>query len=867
MHVFKPLQLSLQTKSFIWQKKNYLAVTVLLGFPFDPSKDVLLEQELWNFLPEQLGTDTMLDMGMPKPQGEVLVYGNYFAPGSNPVTADQINLSMGSVDKTLAVIGDRYWRLVLGATAPEPFTEMPVDYPHAFGGKDHKPNPIGKGMEEVDVYGEKHIPLPNIEYPHRLITSPDHRPEPAGFAPLDMMWQKRAGKMGTYDEEWKQEYFPGYPPDLDWTHFNAATDDQWISEFWQGDEEFQLTNMHPKKQHLKGNLPAFRARCFIKQTMNQQPAVTEVDMHAETVFLFPQAETAVLLFRGTIEVMEDDATDVEHLLAGYEDLSQTPRSQEHYSQAIFNRLDDEKAIRFMLSTKDIIPHSERCGFERMLDDLDMGSDSELGKNLDARVEEEKQKAEELVAEKKQELSEQLTAAGLDPKPYLKKYDLPELPDEDPHMLEIKEILEKILPGITLNDPTKLKLGEVDLSKFKELDAKFETYVQEKKDAIKKQLLDSIEEVEGSDIEQQVREKIELAIKQMDEPAELPRPSADESLLQLKQQVEQIEQAREILRSEGVEESRLPVVDIDFKDIEQKIHQGIDKLKATYLSGAHLVEGKPPHDAPLDIMQYRLQKWLDKGDTLAGRDLSGLDLSGMNLSGMDLSGCYLEYARLKGTNLRGANLARAIITHADLSQADLTGADLTEANLGDSLLEQATIADTRMRKLILSKARLEKTRFINCNMEEVKFLEATLPQAEFNNCIIQLATFLEMDFNGSSFINSRLQQCSFLQCTLEQCDFSNSNLSSTNFVECKLNYSRFSGARMTNIRFPGGCELNHCRFDHTQLDKANLRDISAEDSDFEFSSFSEADFSGANLRRSKFYGSSGKRALFIKSGLA
>ena len=209
---------------------------------------------------------------------------------------------MAAIDKTLAVIGNRYWRTLLAPTAPEPFTELPISYEYGFGGKDYKPNPTGKGMDKVDVFGESRLPMPNIEDPYKLVTSTDHRPAPAGLGPLDMMWQQRAARAGTYDEKWQRESFPGYPQDLDWTHFNAAPEDQWINEYWQGNENFQLSNMHPSKAQLGGKLPAFRSRCFIEKRLDKGFIFTEVDMRAETVCLFPTVETGVLIYRGVIEV-------------------------------------------------------------------------------------------------------------------------------------------------------------------------------------------------------------------------------------------------------------------------------------------------------------------------------------------------------------------------------------------------------------------------------------------------------------------------------------------------------------------------------------------------------------------------------------
>ncbi|NOQ89414.1 MAG: DUF2169 domain-containing protein [Gammaproteobacteria bacterium] len=866
MRVFKPLQLSLLTKIFSWEKKDHLAVTLLLGFPFDNNNEVLLEQDLWSRLPDLLGDYPMLDACMPKPQGEVIVYGSYYSPEGKPVTADEIQLQMGTVDKKLAVIGNRYWRTLLAPTDPEPFTELPISYEYAFGGKEYKKNPTGKGMDEVDVFGEMRLPMPNIEDTDNLITSTDHRPDSAGLGPLDMMWEQRAVKTGTYDETWQRDYFPGYPPDLDWSHFNTAPPDQWIEEFWQGNESFQLLNMHPSKPQVGGRLPAFRTRCFIEKQIEKGVLFTEVEMHAETVCLFPNVETGVLIYRGVIEVAEDDATDVEHLLVAYEDLAQSPRSKDYYDEALRNRLDESKVFKYMMYTKDIIPESERCGFARMLDDVDMSGDSELAKNLDARAEAEKQKALEMLEQQKQQLKEKLEAANIDPAPYLKKFEIKDDLPDDPHIKGIMETMEKILPGSTQGDAKNIKVEEVDFGKFDELNEKMDAMAEAKKEDAKQQLRDVIKKVEGTEAEQQVREKVEAALKQMDELPDLPRPAGDEMLENLKQQLEKVEEAKEKMRAQGIPEDQLPEVDISLEEVEQKMQEAFVQMKDMYRSGAHYVDGKPPHKEPMDIIQYRFKKFLDKGESLAGRDLSGVDFSGLDLSGMDLSGCYLEYTNFSNTNLRGANLKRAIITHADLTNTDLTGAMLEECNLGASRLNGTVIANVDFGEAVLSKSDLSNAKFTQCDLREVNFLEAVMTGVVMTDCKLQGAIFLEMNFTGSRFLECELRECNFLQSQLEHCDFSNSDLSGSNFVECKLDNSRFVEANMTNVRFPAGCSLRNCNFDKAKLDKANLRDTEAENSRFEFASFNQADFSGANLQNTKFYGAVGKRAMFMKSDL-
>ncbi len=866
MRIFKPLQLSLQQKTFSWLNKNQMAVSLLLGFHFDSDKEVLLDQDIWKFLANKLGQDGMLDFGMPKPQGEVIVLGNYYAPGGNPVKADRVQLIMGPVDKSLAVIGNRYWRTFLAPTEPESFTELPISYEYAFGGKSYDINPIGKGLDEIDVFGEMSLPMPNIENPDKLITSKTQRPDPAGLSPLDMTWQYRSSKMGTYDENWKLEYFPGYAPDLDWTYFNVTPSDQWIAEYWKGDETFQLMNMHPDKIELSGKLPAFRTRCFVQTLNDQQTRFSEIDMRAETTFLFPDDEIGILLFRGTMEVAEDDAADVKILLAAYEDLNQPLRTKDYYEEALNNRLDESKTFKYMMYTKDIIPQTERCGFARMLGDLGTEGESELANNLQAKADLEKQKALEKLEQEKQQLKEKLQAAGIDPAPYLKNFNASTDIQDDPQLKGIMETLEKILPGITSENSKDIKITEVDFDKFNELTEKMDLMAEEKKDKARQQMKDLMKKVEGTEAEKKVSEQIELTIKQMDELQPLPRPSNDETIQNLKAQLELLLNKREETLSQNSANSLLPEMDINFQEIEQQIADANYHIKELYRSGAHYIKGRPPHSVPLDIVQYRFQKMITKGESVSCKDWSGLDFSGLDLSGVDLSECYLEYANFSGAKLISANLKRAILTHANLSNADLTNAVLEDSNLGASQLTGTVFSNSNFAEGILSKANLSKAIFSHCNLSEVNFLEASFKNVKMDDCQLKSANFLEMNFLGSQFIGCELSECNFLQSQLENCDFSGSNLSTSNFIECNLNNSAFTQTNMTNVRFLGGSTLKNCNFREAILDKASFRNADAEGSNFEKSTFYMADFGDANLQRTKFYGAQGKRAMLMKADL-
>jgi len=322
MKVIKPLNQSLLYKVFEREKKCHLSVTILSFFSFDVTQGLLSEIDLWKFAGSELGKEAMLDMGMPKPKGEVLVVGTCFASGGKPIPAHEVRLQIGPIDKTLHVFGDRFWKrkagIVKTITDPLPFTEMAMSYENAFGGPDHKMNPLGKGCVPVTSdTGETVHPLPNIENPRDPIDSPKKKPDPAGFAPIDLTWPQRLDKVGTYDERWLRERFPGPAEDMDWTFFNAAPEDQQIDGFFKGNEPFEIKAMHPEKPLIQANLPGFTSRCFINQKADRGEQFKEIETCLDTVWLFPHAEKGIVVYRGVAEVQTDDAEDVLHMLLAY----------------------------------------------------------------------------------------------------------------------------------------------------------------------------------------------------------------------------------------------------------------------------------------------------------------------------------------------------------------------------------------------------------------------------------------------------------------------------------------------------------------------------------------------------------------------
>lgn len=344
MKIFKKNEHSLFIKPFGIRDKIYMATTVMVYYDLTAPDGLLTEQELWKTVPALLGDTPILDQGMAKPRGEVLVAGSCCAPRGTRRPASQVTLRVGSVRKTLAVFGDRYWVPGAGGlkkiSEAESFEEIPMVWGNAFGGEGFADNPAGKGITPVaGPDGKPRVPLPNIEDPQRLIGSPQDRPSPAGFFQLDLMAPLRQKKAGTYDDKWFKERWPYFPDDMNYEFFNAAPEDQYLDGFFRGDEPVEVGGMHPDMPLIRSRPPDVRIRLFVtrKKSLKAAPGedelFIEVPLKIDTLWLFPGILRGVALFRGTTEILDEEYADVRWIFIASEKPSDPPQTLEYYRDA------------------------------------------------------------------------------------------------------------------------------------------------------------------------------------------------------------------------------------------------------------------------------------------------------------------------------------------------------------------------------------------------------------------------------------------------------------------------------------------------------------------------------------------------------
>lgn len=875
MKVVKPLNQGLLYKTYEANKKFYLCAVILSYFSFD-SPSLLSEPDLWNFAGAELGKDAMLDMCMPKPKGEVLVVGTCFTPEGKPVPAYEVGLKIGPIDKTLYVFGDRFWERKAGVlktiSDPLPFTEMDITYENAFGGPDYKKNPLGKGYAPVRTGSGKAIhPLPNIEDPRDLIDSPKKKPDPAGFGPINLTWPQRMEKVGTYDQKWLENLFPGLAEDIDYTYFNTAPPDQWLDGFFNGHEGFQIKGMHPEKPLIQANLPGFKSRCFINQETEKGENFKEIKTNLDTVWIFPHAEKGITVWRGVVEISTDDAEDVLHMLVAYERTDDEPRSTAHYKEALLKRLDEEKGYLYMIHEKDLIPPGEKSGLAALMEEAKK-EDSVLGENLKRKAEKEKKRAEEKKTQAMEKAKAAMEKAGLNcdemmsppPPPML----TPETPAIDPTNLDPEAIMK------FMEDAEADALARKDKAMADAMARKEQTE-KKTKDLCKKQGLDY----------EKMMEKLK---KQKPKRPVFSSDTAIEQLRKAKQSVEkQVNMAcarlgidYETAVTKAKEQPggiTFPIIEMiekikkfdpDDPEMINKLRLAEQQSKEAYIKTAHHLPGPEPLSPEEE--QTLKQAFLAvraQGTSFEGKDFAGIDLSGMDLKDTDLRGIYLEGANLSGADLTGADLSGAVLAWADLSAATLNSTKMHETCLGSANLTNAMLKDADLTEGVLSKSNLTETDFSGATLDRAEMMEVNFNNTNLSNTNLTEAIFLETDFSGTDFSGANLIGTHFIKPILDGANFSGAKAESVNFIEASCEQAVFKDAELTNVRFPKNANLKGADFSGAVLDNANMMEADLTGATFVKASLNNANLMQANLNHADLTGITARNASFMKADLS
>jgi uncharacterized protein YjbI with pentapeptide repeats len=813
VRTLKPMTLTALNAPFQHEGKVRLVLVVGAMVSLDGTV-IEQEQTLWYELGRLPGSSGALDEIKPKVRGEALLSGFAFAPQGKPAPIVAARFTVGPIDKEVWAIGDRTWKLT-GPTEPVPFTEMPLGYDRAFGGEGFAPNPIGKGYAPVkDAAGNAVHPLPNVELAKKLITSPRERPPVAGFGPVDPSLPQRMKKLGTYDKKWLDTRYPEMAEDFDPTYFNVAPEDQWIDGYWQGGEPFSLTNLHRDKPKIEGTLPSFKARCFVTRKGAEEGALDDVALRCDTVWFVPHLERVILLFRGGVDVADEDASDIVDMMVALERPGE-PRSLDHYRNVRALRTNKSQGGLFALRETDLIPADlkiERSAALRDMDEL-MAREDLVRANMRRRAE------RELGATR-----ERLAAAGVDP----------------------DTLLPKEIPA----DPKTPELHEVP-----ELVDRMKAEAEKHREEATARLREACQRV-GMSYDDVVANSKEGA-------GGPPKFSAEEQIAHIRKLIDTAKQF-----GVPVPEGAARVEDPAFVEALRKAETAI---RDAYRRAAHHM---PPARAmsaeEAAAARKQIEAALAAKESLAGRDLTGADLAGLDFSERDLTGTLLEKAKLAGASFRGAKVDNAVFTRADLTGADFHGASAKGANFGEADLTRAKLTgaidltEAIFLRAVLTEADLTGARLDSAQLSEVKCDRTILAGIRGASLVVLKGDLRNVDLRGA-----RIEKAVFHEVDLSGSDLSEATFFRTSLVDTTIEDARLRKVKLERVslsRVEKGSSLARSDLRGADLRRINLRGVNLEGADLREADLTSADFSDANLRGAKLEAARAVEGRFMKADL-
>ncbi|MBL8473651.1 MAG: DUF2169 domain-containing protein [Rhodocyclaceae bacterium] len=808
MKAIKPQALGLLSKPYRFRGQDRLVIVALGFFRLgEPVRNFLPEQAGWPEILPRLPAEQPLDAVMPKRRAEVLAAATAYS--AQPVSSMQVRLQVGVVDKRLKVIGERAWRYgtvpLHTVSAPLPFQSMPLSYERAYGGPAHAGNPVGcghTGRLTRGLTGPVEGAMPNVEYPNEPVRGHYRALPPAGFAPLDLRWAPRSRMGGTYDRRWLEQVSPGLPEDLDWAMFNVAPEDQQVPGFFTGGETYRLEGLHPERPVIEGRLPDFRLRALVE---TEAHAPQEVALAFDTLWLFPDAELGLALYRGESAVADPEAEDVKSILLAYEHRRDAPRATAHYVAALAARSGSGRdALVHLLNEAPLRPAPDAAERARLAQEAE--AERQASRARDAAL-------------------EAAAAADLDG----------HLPDAKPASVPdfAAAAAAQAAPYVCR---AQLARGEADLAPlFAHIDAR----VAEAREQAEVSLAALADDAAASAAQPSAAEDTQTALDRLAgrhhaEYAELLATAASTGAA----------------AGQGAAPATPAAADLAALDLAGR-------------RAAAKPVAPPLAPAAATALGAEVLRLLRAGATLAGRDMAGANLAGARLAGADLKNALLENADLSRADLSRADLSGAVLCGARLDGAKLDGARLDGASLNAARAAGASFRGVRADRLSSLHAELAGSDWQTARVADWVALGADLQGANFAAAELPRAVFLQAQAATSRWQGARLGRDLFVRADLREADFSGAKLQQTVFADCNAPRAAFAGAELESC-FLGsarlaGSDWQGARARQTSWRGAQLAGAKLAGGRFEACDFGRADLAASDLGGARFKSSILSRA--------
>jgi len=859
---------------FTYNNKHIFSSTVIIPFNLLDNK-LPMEQDLWNVLAEVLDTGSF-DLGVKKHLPEYLVNGCFFSPKEIPVEGGEIKVNVGNLSKKLWLFGERYWTPTGLSSKASLITEMPIIYANGFGGENYTFNTQGKGIAIDDNNVQW---LPNVESPTQVMTHASAKPKPAGLAQLSVQDSPRKEMIGSVKDS--DDPF-SYPKNINWHYFNDAPKDQWFDKPLTGNETYRFENMHPEHVVIEGQIPAFKAKAFIKRHIESDvdkrdqftTATTrfeEIDLVLDTLWFCPHKEMGALIFHGSTEISDRYGSDIAHLLLAFEDSlpkdDSPKRDKAWYQQAMLNREDDDKAIKYMLYCKDIIPDSVELDLTDVDDDdpdamqdfmggnIDLfmdNTESELKQDMRKQLGEAQthldktlkkthddltgmiaplaiqltelnskeasasdikiiEQQKDVLDEKAQHISDEMEKHKNFASEMIAKFEDPKI--DDPELKKLMDFIESIAPKLP-NKPDAVDVAAVDMKKMEQLGGKIDAYMDSK-----------LAEIEPDIIEQFKEAKAQLQAvditdgKATDNPQVLAaQQQVNDKLAESLPVIEKMElETLAMLRGKPLPTPLFrPPTGAEFDDIEQslaeskiQLSQQMSELKPQLISIKKDIELQMSLVA-VDSDEFK--QWHVKLAEIDKQLIANYDDSLNEMEEqlaeqkqqLNDSQSDFKESYAMGAHIIDEGLSPHKQPADEIASLLLTQlANKTKVAGGDYAC--ITLNNETFTEADLSHCYLEQTRFTDCEFNQINFDSSIAARIEFSNC-----QFVGCTFDYSNLGASKISDCSFEACSFKETVISNSQWQGCTFIKCIIDNAQSLELTLGQTSFTE-CELLDLNF--------------------------------------------------------
>lgn len=886
-------------------------MVVTVGLLYEADQTIVTADQAQPWLAERFAKQPF-DRGLKKTHGTFAVHGSAYPLNTAQQAGMAVRVNLGSLVKTLHVQPPRQWRKGLLGWSPVvcgALTVFPLDLQHAYGGADSPDNPQGIGYTTEPDVAEGLI-LPQVESPQTPLRAPGEAVQVASLLPLLPHCRERRTFFGTCDDAWARQRAPFAPLDTDPRWFDEVAQDQVQPGYWAGNEAWSVAGMHPAQLEITGRLPGFRPRLFVQHTLTTgsqaacAPVIEEAKLELDTVWLFPDVERVLLVYRTQIPVRDIDGDDLAAVALRCERATDPGKSPEEWIAELWPQRSGPHG-------DEQVPPGDAALADEQEEKL-----SRLSADFEADV-------AAFIAEHEKNLALSMELTGVaDPMGSLQTAQA------------MERSLTSLMPKLqaTLNAAHQLFSDGQDESVPSALRSLGGIQTPADAEAYRAQveMLAGPEQIEImlAESEAAIQQQVEDVARLLDRDPQALRAELQASAMppdptmaqaQLDTLLGETDLEAMVVELEATLQQQLEQMASDLgmsaQDLlaEAKAHDPLIRFSGL-LTDAPLAEGSAEaQQRAVQISELEslivAMKTVSPQEVSAGiapdwtRELlqashdSKQALDGEYFLSLDLSGFDFGAAVFKSCQFHKCQFLRTSFIGADLSLSHFIDCEISDANLTDACLDGAIFERCSMDRVQAHGADFNATYAEQCTLDGADFTGAKGQATQWVEC-----SFLAARLQGVNWAGGRWQRCN-----LSGANVADAQLSKTQLRACELNGMAFCGAdlqgaswsesqgididlsnaRLQQWQLDQGCRLPSVRLDganlsnaslqHAFLNRASLRgaclshalvlDCDLSDSDGYHVDASSADFTGTDLSRATWTGANLLEAGLRKVNLA